>query len=136
MKINGNIQIPGDKSIAHRALIIASFCEGISILDNMPQSLDVKSTINCLRQCGIKIEIEKDGLVIIKGRGSAMNASRSPPPGESHHGRQKIWPEPADNIHNSKRTKAVVETAKGAESPRPLCCCCRRPGSATPLKRT
>ena len=53
MKIIGNIKLKGDKSISHRALMVAALCPGISTLINLPKSMDVNSTINCLKKCGI-----------------------------------------------------------------------------------
>ena len=55
MKIIGNIKLEGDKSISHRALMVASLCTGESTLGNLPKSLDVDSTFSCLRKCGVKI---------------------------------------------------------------------------------
>ena len=45
-KINGNITLPGDKSIAHRAVIISSHVKGIHILNNFPKNEDTMTTLN------------------------------------------------------------------------------------------
>ena len=65
MKISGNIYLKGDKSIAHRAIMLASLCNGESIINNVPQSEDILSTINALSLCGIKINNENEKLSII-----------------------------------------------------------------------
>ena len=66
MKILGNINLEGDKSISHRALILASMCKGESIITNLPSSKDILSTIACLRETGISILVENNQ-AIVKG---------------------------------------------------------------------
>ena len=59
MIINGKIKLSGDKSISHRALMIASISKGVSRISNLCNSQDVLSTINCLKNC--KADIVQDG---------------------------------------------------------------------------
>ena len=66
MRIFGEISIPGDKSIAHRAIILASICAGESKIRNVPDSKDVLTTINLIRKCGINIQ-EKSNYFSIQG---------------------------------------------------------------------
>ena len=54
--INGNIKIPGDKSISHRSIIIPSIANGITEVNNLLKSEDVFKTINAFKSMGIKIE--------------------------------------------------------------------------------
>ena len=54
-KFVGTINIPGDKSISHRALIIGSQATGIVKVSNLLESADVFSTMNALRKFGIHI---------------------------------------------------------------------------------
>ena len=49
MKIQGQIDLPGDKSISHRALMIASLSMKTSTIRNLASGKDVKSTENCLK---------------------------------------------------------------------------------------
>jgi len=53
MKISGNINFPGDKSISHRALMFASLTDGECIINNISTGEDVETTRKCLGQCGI-----------------------------------------------------------------------------------
>ncbi len=46
--IGGEARVPGDKSIAHRLLILASTARGRSALEGLPRSLDVLATARCL----------------------------------------------------------------------------------------
>ena len=53
--IFGDITVPGDKSISHRALIIGSVVTGRIKIKNLLESEDVLATSNALRTLGIKI---------------------------------------------------------------------------------
>ena len=54
-KFVGTTNIPGDKSISHRALIIGSQATGIVKVTNLLESADVFSTMNALRKFGVNI---------------------------------------------------------------------------------
>lgn len=66
--INGTIEVPGDKSISHRALIFGSLCEGQVEITNFLPAGDTLSTLRCLRDLGVKIE-QKDSDVTVYGKG-------------------------------------------------------------------
>ena len=67
-RIKGELNLPGDKSISHRAVMFSSMAEGESIVRNYLNSADVNSTINCFRELGSEITVENTDLKI-KGRG-------------------------------------------------------------------
>ncbi|HTG91207.1 MAG TPA: 3-phosphoshikimate 1-carboxyvinyltransferase [Pyrinomonadaceae bacterium] len=52
-RIKGSISLPGDKSISHRAALIAGIAEGTSQLTNFSTSRDCASTLACLEQLGV-----------------------------------------------------------------------------------
>ncbi len=52
-RIKGSIRLPGDKSISHRAALIAGVAEGPSELINFSTSRDCESTLTCLEQLGV-----------------------------------------------------------------------------------
>ena len=54
-KFNKKILVEGDKSISHRALLIASQCMGKSNIKDILESEDVNNTIVCLKNLGVKI---------------------------------------------------------------------------------
>ena len=58
-KFNKTITVEGDKSISHRALLIASQCIGTSSIKGILESEDVKNTIACLKKLGVKISKKK-----------------------------------------------------------------------------
>ncbi len=62
--LTGNIRIPGDKSISHRAVMMGSLAEGVTKISNFLNSQDPKSTVNCMKSLGVKIEGEENNLVI------------------------------------------------------------------------
>ena len=65
--IQGTINLPGDKSISHRVLILASISNGKSIIYNLAQSEDVKRTINILKKCGTQIIKHTNGSITVRG---------------------------------------------------------------------
>tara|TARA_Y100000590_G_scaffold469695_1_gene659134 strand:- start:137 stop:1480 length:1344 start_codon:yes stop_codon:yes gene_type:complete len=67
-KFNKTIRVESDKSISHRALLIASQCIGPSYLKGVLESEDVKNTINCLKKLGVKI-LKKNNRYIVFGNG-------------------------------------------------------------------
>ena len=54
-RITGTVRVPGDKSIAHRALILGALADGDSRISGLPQGEDVRATIACLRSLGVTI---------------------------------------------------------------------------------
>jgi 3-phosphoshikimate 1-carboxyvinyltransferase len=52
--LRGEIRVPGDKSIAHRWLILAATARGASRLTGLPSSLDVRSTASCLAEVSLE----------------------------------------------------------------------------------
>lgn len=65
-KIEGEIEVPGDKSISHRSLILGSISEGKTRIYNFLKSKDCLSTLNCLKKLGANIEF-KGEIVEING---------------------------------------------------------------------
>lgn len=62
--LNGTLSMPPSKSAAHRAIICASLAKGKSIIQPVELSNDIKATIDCMKQLGAKIDIEKNVLKI------------------------------------------------------------------------
>ena len=67
--LRGVIRAPGDKSISHRALIIAALATGRSLIKGLLVADDLTSTANALRQCGVVIGVGKQGDCEIDGVG-------------------------------------------------------------------
>lgn len=56
-RVEGVITVPGDKSISHRAAMIAAMAEGKTVISNYASGRDCQSTLNCLRALGVPIEV-------------------------------------------------------------------------------
>jgi len=69
-RLQGEIRVPGDKSISHRAIMLASLAEGTSQIDGFLEGADCLSTIECFRRLGISIAYQPgSGRVSVDGRG-------------------------------------------------------------------
>jgi 3-phosphoshikimate 1-carboxyvinyltransferase len=68
--LKGEITVPGDKSISHRAVMLGSLAEGITEVTNFLHGADCLSSIRCFRQLGVEIINEPSSdSVIIHGKG-------------------------------------------------------------------
>jgi 3-phosphoshikimate 1-carboxyvinyltransferase len=69
--LRGRLTVPGDKSIAHRALLFAALAHGSTRIAGLPNGHDVRSTRHCLEQLGVEIrDVEDD--VVVDGRGGVF----------------------------------------------------------------
>jgi len=66
--IKGEVIVPGDKSISHRAVMIGSLAKGTTEVHNFLQGADCLATIDCFQKMGIEI-INNTNTVMIKGKG-------------------------------------------------------------------
>lgn len=66
--LNGELSVPGDKSISHRAVMFSSIAEGTSEITGFLKGDDCLSTIRCMKQLGVVIHEENDK-IIVEGRG-------------------------------------------------------------------
>lgn len=64
----GEVTIPGDKSISHRAVMFGSLAEGTTEVTNFLQGADCLSTIDCFRKMGISIDNTPER-ILIHGKG-------------------------------------------------------------------
>lgn len=66
--IKGRVELPGDKSISHRAAMFASIADGTTTITNFGSSADCASTLDCFSRLGVRIE--RDGTTVrIRGAG-------------------------------------------------------------------
>ena len=82
--LKGEISLPGDKSISHRAIIFASLSDGLCKISNLGTGRDNKSTIAILRQLGVRIKKDKNewhvrgvGIRGLKEPQNVLNAGNS-----------------------------------------------------------
>lgn len=78
-RIVGEVNIVGDKSISHRAIILSSLASGKSILSNVLISGDTKATINIFKNLGVEINEISNNQLEIHGVGlNGLNESKEP----------------------------------------------------------
>ena len=64
----GNLQVPGDKSISHRALLIGAIADGVSEIYSCSNAADPLSTLSCIKQLGIEVE-DHGNYILLHGKG-------------------------------------------------------------------
>ncbi|MBN1405052.1 MAG: 3-phosphoshikimate 1-carboxyvinyltransferase [Candidatus Omnitrophica bacterium] len=64
-----SISVPGDKSISHRAIILASISNGRTVIRNFLTAEDCLNTLKAFEKMGIKTDKAKDGSLVVNGAG-------------------------------------------------------------------
>ncbi|PYJ36575.1 MAG: 3-phosphoshikimate 1-carboxyvinyltransferase, partial [Verrucomicrobia bacterium] len=67
-RIDLEITVPGDKSISHRAVVIAALSNGVCTLQGFLPSEDCMHTVNAMRALGVKIEQPEPTTLIVHGK--------------------------------------------------------------------
>jgi len=62
--LHGELSVPGDKSISHRAVMLGALARGTTRITNFLQGADCLSTISCFQQMGIEIENNEQELLV------------------------------------------------------------------------
>ena len=65
--LKGEIEVPGDKSISHRAIFISALAEGKSKIKNFLYADDCLKTVDLVRSLGVYINFESENEVIVEG---------------------------------------------------------------------
>ena len=73
-RIDREITVPGDKSISHRAVIVAALSNGVCTLQGFLPSEDCMHTVNAMRALGIKIEQPEPTKLIVHGKKRVLTA--------------------------------------------------------------
>ena len=68
-RLYGELQVPGDKSISHRAVMLGSIATGTTEITGCLMGEDVRSTIAAFRAMGVSINANENGQLSIEGRG-------------------------------------------------------------------
>lgn len=76
--LRGNVSLPGDKSISHRAAMFSAIATGTSEIENFAASDDCSSTLKCLAE--LSVEYERSGTrLTVNGKGkNGLKASHAP----------------------------------------------------------
>ena len=73
--LRGELAIPGDKSISHRAIMFGALAEGTTEITNFLQGADCLSTISCFQAMGVHIENNIDRVLI---HGAGLHGLKAP----------------------------------------------------------
>ena len=74
--VRQRFELPGDKSIAHRALIIGALPKGKYKIHNFPKNLDCLATLDSMNKLGVKAEVKED-IVFVESPGYS-NFNKNP----------------------------------------------------------
>jgi len=77
-RIEAEITVSGDKSISHRAVMIASLANGPCVLRGFSRSADCMNTVVAMRALGIKIEQPEPETLIVHGNKRRLSAPNEP----------------------------------------------------------
>ena len=74
MRVEGEINLPGSKSLSNRALLLAALAHGTTEVTNLLDSDDIRHMLNALKSLGVSYELSSDKTVCtITGVGGAFN---------------------------------------------------------------
>lgn len=74
-RVQGEITVPGDKSISHRAVMLGALADGITHINGFLRGADCLSTIACFRKMGVRIDDNGDSLTVY---GNGLHGLRAP----------------------------------------------------------
>jgi 3-phosphoshikimate 1-carboxyvinyltransferase len=74
-RVAGELSVPGDKSIAHRVLMLAALAQGESWVHGLPEGEDVLATVACLR--GLGADLQRSGRTA-RIRGAGLSSFATP----------------------------------------------------------
>ena len=78
-RIEGDITVPGDKSISHRALVLGGIAEGVTDITGFLAGEDCLATLRALQSMGVRIDRPEEEHVIVRGAGlEGLTSSAAP----------------------------------------------------------
>ncbi|WP_417506239.1 3-phosphoshikimate 1-carboxyvinyltransferase [Marinomonas gallaica] len=75
---NGEIQIPGSKSLSNRILLLATLAQGTTKITNLLDSDDIRHMLNALKTMGVRYQLEDEGRTcILEGLAGPINVNHA-----------------------------------------------------------
>jgi 3-phosphoshikimate 1-carboxyvinyltransferase len=74
--VRGEVVVPGDKSVSHRAVLLGAIAEGTTEVEGFLESEDCLATLNAMRAMGVTVERPAPGRVVVDGVG--LHGLRAP----------------------------------------------------------
>lgn len=72
-RVEGEINLPGSKSLSNRALLLAALAEGTTQVTNLLDSDDIRHMLNALKALGVNYQLSEDKTVCtVEGKGGAF----------------------------------------------------------------
>lgn len=68
-RLEGELSVPGDKSISHRAVMLASIARGETVITGFLEGADPLATVDVFRSLGVEMEGPENGRLVVRGRG-------------------------------------------------------------------
>ncbi len=73
-RVNGEVTIPGSKSLSNRILLLATLAQGETVISNLLDSDDINFMLTALKKMGVSYELSKDkSQCTVQGLGGAIN---------------------------------------------------------------
>ncbi|QLB42596.1 MULTISPECIES: 3-phosphoshikimate 1-carboxyvinyltransferase [Mannheimia] len=74
-RVEGEINLPGSKSLSNRALLLAALAKGTTRVTNLLDSDDIRHMLNALKALGVQYELSADKTIcVVEGIGGAFQA--------------------------------------------------------------
>ena len=67
--LRGRLRVPGDKSISHRAVMLAALADGVTEITGFLEGADSLATLAAFRAMGVEAEGPEDGRLVVRGVG-------------------------------------------------------------------
>src|SRR5690606_11202839 len=67
--LRGEVGVPGDKSVSHRAVMLAALADGTSRIDGFLEAADTRATAAIFAQMGVRIQAPSASVRIVHGAG-------------------------------------------------------------------
>jgi 3-phosphoshikimate 1-carboxyvinyltransferase len=74
--LHGDIVVPGDKSISHRAIMLGAIADGVTRIEGFLEGEDTRATAAIFAQLGVRIEAPSEGVRVVHGVG--LHGLRAP----------------------------------------------------------
>jgi 3-phosphoshikimate 1-carboxyvinyltransferase len=74
----GALRTPGEKSISHRAVLLASLAEGTSVVHGLSDGADVAASLAAIEAMGVVVQRRDDGSVVLSGGRTRLHAPDVP----------------------------------------------------------
>ena len=85
--LRGELTVPGDKSISHRAVMFGALAEGTTRITGFLMGEDCLSTIDCFRKMGVQIDVTPEAVTV---RGAGKHGLPARARGHALHRQQRL----------------------------------------------